>query len=45
MTRAEWKTIVDADPEFAGALSFRDGRIAIKNPTDDQIAQLTQLAR
>lgn len=45
MTRAEWKRIVDDDPELAGALSFRDGRIAIKNPTDDQIAQLTQLAR
>jgi hypothetical protein len=45
LTRAEWKKIVDGDPDFAGALSFRDGRIAIKNPTDDEIAQLTQLAR
>jgi hypothetical protein len=45
LTRAEWNKIVDADPEFAGALSFRDGRISIKNPTDDGIAQLTQLAR
>jgi hypothetical protein len=45
VTRSDWDKIVDADPDFAGALSFRDGRIAIKNPTDDQIAQLTQLAR
>ncbi len=44
-TRAEWKKIVDGDPELAGALSFRGGRISIKNPTDDEIAQLTQLAR
>jgi hypothetical protein len=46
IARAEWRRIVAAaDPELAGYMHFRDGRISMKTPREEHLDALVRLAR